>query len=271
LRLEIGQLNRPPQVPEDRGTMRRVPRPGFAGCVVAALAVPWVCGCADNESSLFVRSVMKNSPPECTVQSDPTAVMLLGGTMDVALTDTYRAALLIGNQLVRRGSRDNLRTETARIALKGAEVRLQNSGGQQLSNGAFTVGGTGFVDPGSGDEPGYGVMFVPLVPPSVQPQAGTVITARVKVFGDTLGGTEITSNELSFPIAVCYGCLVDFPPAADDATVTGYQCNNASTGTSASTAPSADTAPCWMGQDDPVDCRFCVNTLPDVCTSPSGG
>ena len=35
-------------------------------------------------------------------------------------------ALIVGNQLTQRGSRERLRTETSKVALKGAEVREHN-------------------------------------------------------------------------------------------------------------------------------------------------
>jgi hypothetical protein len=226
-----------------------------------------VCGCADNESSLFVRAVIAVEPPECVAEADPSTMVLGGGSMDVALTSTYQAALLVGNQLVRRGSRDQLRTETSRIALRGAEIALETSGGSAVAD-AFTINGTGFVDPGSGDTPGYGVMIVTLIPPQASPTPGTVVVARVKVFGDTLGGTEITSNELAFPISICEGCLVSFPPESAVPNTEPYLCQSVADGSSSSSSESE--LPCLVGQDAPVDCKLCVNSHPDVCTTPGG-
>jgi hypothetical protein len=249
---------------------RKLLRGAFAAGFIAAAAVLSTSGCAENRSSLFVRAVMMVTPPECIVKADPSATILLGGYMDLALTDTYRAALLVGNQLVRRGSRDQLRTETARVTLRGAEVRVRTARGALLRE--FTVDGTGFVDPGTSEEPGYGVMYAPLIPPGTAGlRPDTTVVVSVRVYGETLGGTEIESGDLSFPVSLCEGCLVSFPPQADDPAQSGYQCIDqfsASSATGGGAQLSEDAVPCWIGQDSYVDCRACVGTHPEVCTSP---
>lgn len=214
-------------------------------------------GCADNESGLFVQAVLKIESPACTVQGDSSSVVLLGGVLDLAFRSNYVGALLVGNQLVRRGSRTQLRTETSRVVLKGAEVTVLDSGQSEVAS--FTVPGTGFVDPGTGDDPGYGVMFAELIPAGVG-QSGQTMVVEVRVFGDTLGGDEITSAALTFPVSVCTGCLVSYPAAADDPVQPGYQCVTSSQG---------DTGidiPCNFGQDDVIDCRLCVSQA--ICQSP---
>ncbi len=74
--------------------------------------------------------------------------------------------------------------------------------------------------------------------------------ARVVVSGTTLDGARVKSPAFSFPIAVCTGCLVDYPLGADDPALPGYQC------TVGDSATSIDW-PCRKGQDDLVDCRLC--------------
>ena len=246
--------------------MRLLRKRLFAAGFVATTAVLGAPGCAENESSLFVRAVLVVEPPECVVKSDPGSAFLLQGVMDVGLTQSYRAALLVGNQLVRRGSRDQLRTETSRIRLQGAEVHLTDSEGSQLF--AFSIDGSGFVDPGSGDEPGFGVMSTVLIPPEFSPRAGTTVTARVRVYGRTLGGTDIESGDFWFPIYVCRGCLVSYPLEADDPAQDGYQCIAAAAGGEGS-GPSEDDIPCRIGQDDYLDCRWCAASL-SICQTPGG-
>ena len=246
--------------------MRLLRKHVLAAGFAAATGVVSAPGCAENESSLFVRAVLVVEPPECVVKSDAGAAFLLQGLMDVGLTDVYSAALLVGNQLVRRGSRDQLRTETSRISLRGAEVHLASAEGAQLF--AFSVDGSGFVDPGSSDEPGYGVMTTTLIPPEFSARAGTTITARVRVYGRTLGGTEIESGDFWFPIYICRGCLVSFPLDADDPAQDGYQCI-AGAADGAESGVSEDDIPCHIGQDAYVDCRWCAAWNP-VCRTPGG-
>jgi hypothetical protein len=225
-----------------------------AGCLVAATAAA-TSGCADNDSSLFVQAVVRLEAPQCTAKADPNATLLGGGVLDRAFPGgTYDAALLVGNQLTRLGSRTQHRTETSRIVIRGAIVNVMDDKGEPLQE--FTVDATGFVDPGSGDDPGYGIVFAPIVPPGVG-EDDTSVTAHVKVFGETLGGTEVESAELSFPVFICRGCLVTVPAEACDPATGVCSCLGGDS--------SGVEAPCRMGQDDPVDCRLCAATAPDVC------
>ena len=177
--------------------------------------------------------------------------MLAGGVLDTSFANdtggAYIAALLIGNQLARVGNADQVRTETARITLRGAvvEVRDPSQGEDATPITEYTTDGTGFVDPSSGTNPGYGLMFVELIPPGLALSISRV-TVAVRVFGDTLGGDEIESNQLTFPISLCTGCLIDFT-------------HSDSTGTCLPADETTNSAtPCRMGQDDLVPCETCA-------------
>jgi hypothetical protein len=219
-------------------------------------------GCAENDSMLFVVGVMAVEA-NCTVRPDATALLQAHGVLDREFTTGYTGALLVGNQITQRGSREQLRTETSRVALRGAEVILQTPAGAQLAE--FSTVGTGFVDPAAGADPSYAVMFVDMIPPSVSPSLpdGRVV-ARVRVFGDTLGGEEVTSSELAFPIDVCTGCLIFYPAEAADPTQGTFMCqaNVAATGTE------TDTLPCEPGQDQLIPCTLCAATHP-MCRDPA--
>jgi hypothetical protein len=182
------------------------------------------------------------------------------GVLDLAFRQTYQAALLVGNQLVRRGSRDQLRTETSRIRLDGAEVTVSDSAGGTLDE--FTTIGTGFVDPASGEEPGYGVMFAPLVNAGrigASGTATTLVSVSVRVFGETLGGEEIESADLTFPIVLCNGCLVAYPASAANPTAPTYECT--------ATTDAVIDPPCFFGQDHAIDCRLCADN--PICRDPT--
>ncbi len=223
-------------------------------------------GCADNDSMLFVRQVIAVVAPECIAKPDVGGLFRSQGVLDVAFSLRYDAALLVGNQLTKRGDRDQVRTETSRVALRGSEVRLLDTSERLVAE--FTVPGSGFVDPASGDAPGLGVMGTTLIPQSVgQKFAATggggqvTLIANVRVFGETLGGDDVESAELTYPIVVCNGCLVAFPVEADDPVRTGYQC------TLPDEPLTGDTgSQCIFGQDEAYDCRLCCarygNTLP---------
>lgn len=212
--------------------------------------------CVDNESSLFIRGVLSVESGDCSANADQGATLQANGILDTALTSTYIGALLVGNQLVARGSPTQLRTETARVALRGAEVRVASTTQALLKS--FSVDGTGFVDPAAGTSPGYGVFFATLIPNLEDIDRDTVIV-NVRVYGRTLGGREVESGELAFPIQLCSKCLISFPPEADNPSTPEYDCLN----------PAADDLdePCYFGQDETVDCRLCTNSLA-ACRAP---
>ena len=181
------------------------------------------------------------------------------GAIDLAFTRQYTAGLLIGNQLVERGSTDLLRAESSRFRAEGAEVEIETTGGDLLQS--FTVPVSGFADPGSGSSPGWGIVSAVLIDSETanglassfsegvaSDMVGRVV-AVVRVYGRTLGGQEVETGDFRFPIDICYGCLVSFPPEATDANLPTPNCENVS--------ESGVDTPCYMGQDEFIDCRLC--------------
>ncbi|HMJ10785.1 MAG TPA: hypothetical protein VK524_05230, partial [Polyangiaceae bacterium] len=130
--------------------------------------------------------------------------------------------------------------------------------GKQLVE--YTTDGTGFVDPSDGSTPGFGIMSVELIPPGLANLPdNTDVVVGVRVFGDTLGGREVESSQLTFPIFVCNGCLVSYPNVAIDPA--SRACN--------STEVPSDPPPCQVGQDDAVDCRYCAGSTGACQVAPS--
>ncbi|HYQ29269.1 MAG TPA: hypothetical protein VER04_18685 [Polyangiaceae bacterium] len=240
--------------------------PGFLLTLGSLALVP---SCADNNSSLFLVGVMALDPATCIAKPDSTAALRPGGVLDVAFRSNYTAYVLVGNQLTERGSREQLRTETSRVTLRGAEVTLTTVDGKTLYT--YSTVGTGFVDASAGDVPSYAAMSVDVIPSalSTKPEvrdAGTVL-AKIRVFGDTLGNIPVTSSELDFPIRICEGCLITYPSADADTTLpvgSPYMCT-----TAASTTTTTDEVPpCIPGQDDSFPCTACSAALV-ICKDPS--
>jgi hypothetical protein len=179
------------------------------------------------------------------------------------------AGLIIGNQLTERGSREQVRTETSRVSLKGAEVKLESPQGDELVP-AFSSIGTGFVDASDGNDAAPAVMFATLIPASIATSlpAGTVVV-KVRVFGTTLGGEDVESAELLFPIEICDGCLISYPASARDLTADGaeYQCKLAADDAANSGGEDTDQ-PCSLGIDFPTPCTACSG-LYAACQSPA--
>ncbi|MDC0749778.1 hypothetical protein [Polyangium mundeleinium] len=228
-----------------------------------ALGASLGAGCAENESSLFVRGVLKFPEETCEVTAEASAPVIFRGTLDVAFSSEYSAALLVGNQMVRRGNAATLRTETSRVIFESADVHTFDSAGNELA--AFSAAASGFADPATGAEPGYGIAHVVLVDSGTSAtvvggaNAGPVeVLARVIVRGHTLGGEEIATGEFQWPVDVCRGCLVSFPGEADDPLQPGRDCSITDDG---------PTGVCRPGVDNAVDCRVCVGVNP-FCTPP---
>ncbi len=236
-----------------------------AACAVV-VASSLAAGCADNESMMFIIGVADITGSDCVLSPSTEGPFIGIGTLDVAVRDTYIAAIVVGNQLTERGSRNQLRTETSRVRLEGAEVILEDTNGGEIAE--FTSLGSGFVHPASGTDPSYGGFFTNLVPPGAGLGEGQYV-AVIKVFGTTLGGQEIESAELRFPIDVCNGCLVSYPSGALDRNVAGgdpYLC--ATTPADAVDPATAGATSCHPGQDEPASCVSCAG-FSDVCRDPS--
>ncbi len=88
------------------------------------------------------------------------------------------------------------------------------------------------------------------------------IIIRLRLRGETLDGKEIESNEFTFPVEVCNGCLVTYPPEAIDLTAGSVpNCRNLGEEDEETTTGLDGIAPgCFfvLGTDfNQVDCRDC--------------
>ncbi len=222
-----------------------------------------VSACADNETSIFIRQVQTPAAsPACGYTADPSSEYYTMGKLDLAFRTEYVAGLLVGNQLVARGSSEQIRSESSRVRLEGSDVRIEKTDGSLIAQYSFPA--AGFADAASGTQPGWGMVTTVLVNSETGKALASTFTAGersatvgrivavVKVFGKTLGGQDVQSGEFRFPIEVCYGCLVSFPAGAYEPTAgPPPNCMNlGETGTGAED-------PCFLGQDTQVDCRVC--------------
>ncbi len=217
--------------------------------------------CAHNDSSFFLRGVLL--PPqsatmgECIFTNDPTQAIEPNGIMDVGVTSEYFAWFLAGNQIIPQGNQLQLQTETSRIEIQGAVIRIVDlSTGDQI--GTYTDVESGFVDPSNGTTPGFGAVAFMLVDPTtagtllgqLQPFHSMPIVSYVKAFGTTLGGDYVESDEFGFKITACNGCLIQY----SSVTPTPF-CNPA-------VAPSTTSAAlCYLGEDVGFDCHRCSEPI----------
>jgi hypothetical protein len=229
--------------------------------------------------TIFVRQVQALRAPECTVTSDATALVSPTGFVDVGLATNYVIFPLIGNQLQARGDARQSKAESNRVVIQGAEVELVEPTGEPLALAGptgglpnpYTVIATGTINPSASADATYGVTEVEVMPPVfleayrrqvLAPRgigASRTVHARIRVFGQTLGNTEVETGIFTYPINVCYGCGVFVPADAVDDTIMTRNCRGgAASGTTTTTV-------CRVGQDSTTDCRSCQGAIP-LCT-----
>jgi hypothetical protein len=241
----------------------------FAAALVVSAVLP---ACATNDQTIFVQSVL--APPlarvgaACTYLADPESIGLFSGNVDIGISDTYTGVLLVGNQLAPRGDAVNNRAESSRVHLNGGIIRVTEADGTLIRE--FTSYATGFADPGANSVAEFGVIGLTLIdaptreillnqktPEGTQLLATSTITktvlVNIKVFGVSLGGTEVESGEFQFPTQVCNGCLVDFTLGNDETSMTQPNCDKPLP----ATGGSGTILPCRAGQDEVTPCQLC--------------
>lgn len=258
--------------------MKRVLGHCLLGVGVIGVTVVAVPGCQHNDSSLFIQDVIYPTPTTgstgCTFSADPTGTFLSQGFMDISLTSTYSPFILAADQMVSQANSSQLQTETSDINIQGATVRVTDTDGNQLDY--FTTYAAATVYASTGATPGYAALRVTMVSPlaaarvsaskgSILANGGyTEVVTYTKLYGKTLGGTSVESNEFEFPVSICSGCLVDFTGNEASACVSSGgvvtklstpNCLLAQAGLG--TAASGATVPCAIGQDSPILCAFC--------------
>lgn len=240
--------------------------------VIAANVFP---ACAHDDASIFINGVL--APPAagatngaaCLYTADPTQQHLTSGLLDAALLREYAAVLLVGNQLLSNARPEQGRIETNRIEIQGAIITVTDVAGNNIRP-PYTRSAAMAVDPAQGTTPGYVYYGLELVDHTIIDPIASSLTLRgdptrllvhIKVFGNTLGGDHVESNDFQFPLDICLGCLVTFP-ASQISPVTGLCTGGGSSGGSNSFTP------CVVGQDQQVPCNLCPTE--QACIPPSG-
>jgi len=227
--------------------------------IVVAPLLAIACGAStalDSASTdVFVRGILR--PPErttnaaCVYSSDRAKAIFASGLVDVSLAQSYKPTLLVGNAR-RSGGVDD-----GRVTITGASVRVADFGGATI--GAFTSVASGFID-GATSEPAYATYEVELLDAATtaaiakQLAHGTLrFLVTITLEAKTASGDAFPSIPYQFPIDVCRGCLVTFPPESVDRVL------EMRTGKTNCAAPltSDIVIPCVPGQDQPIDCRLC--------------
>lgn len=233
----------------------------FVTGLVLSAAIP---ACATNDQTIFVQGAL--APPAtrtngiCLYTSDPEQPQLFQARLDLGVTDSYVSVLLVGNQLISRGDPNNNRAESNRVRLNGAVVKVTEADGRLIRE--FTSYGMGFANPqvnNAADFATIGVVVLDAPTAAIlRPQLANraeskTLLIQIKVFGQTLGGTDVESGEFQLPMQVCNGCLVNFAGANDPEAATQPNCNVPLDPASVTTP-----IPCSAGQDELTPCQACA-------------
>ena len=238
---------------------------------LTAGVLSWVPSCrsftVDNNESIFVRQIQLPISPTCLTTPDPAAVAVFRGVLDVALSSRYQIAALVGNQMVARGDFKQTRAEPNRVLFKGADIHLFDEKQQEVKGSPYSVLANGEVDPQTNGDAMYGLASLDLLPPVIGSKihdalvaagGATVKTyeAHFKIYGSTLGGTDVTTGEYAFAVDTCYGCTVIYPSDANEPSLAQPNCLKVQAG---GIVPVVGTQlpACIPGQDGVTDCRTC--------------
>lgn len=243
-------------------------------------------GCVDNTVSLFIRQVQAPvlQGAACSFTNDPASPFVPVGVFDVALRRNYRMTPLLANQLLTRANMDQGRVETSFLNVQGFVVELhENSPDGPLIGPPFSVYQTVVVPPSlAAGTPGYAAASIEVIPaqvgialrdavcvtppgaraPTTECPVPVVVSANRRVivkltaFGEALNQAGVESVPFLWPVTVCCGCTIQFPPESDspEAVYPGPDCRNG--------AAVGGLGACSLGQDFDVDCRLCSGNNP---------
>jgi hypothetical protein len=249
--------------------MKRVWGHILAGLTLLGGGSATVSACVHDNSTLYIRNVLApqlvSNGQQCIYTPDPTQTFISSGVLDVDFRSQYDAVYLVGNQTVPRGDPTTPKAETSRITVQGGIVRITDSSGKQLKTYSRLTSAT--IDPQSGSSPTFEPVFLTILDhdtvESFRPTLGGTtrpqvrLVTYVRVYGYTLGGQYVESDEFEFPVDICQGCLISFAPQDISPNFPAPNCVGAKTGAT-STLP----IPCSPGQDFTIDCSQCA-AIPD--------
>jgi hypothetical protein len=187
-------------------------------------------GCVDNDKSLvIVYNVAPSSQCQFEVQTGTTVIYIPYGVLDLTANHIYMLTPQIENFMPNSTNKTEKDINTLDVQVQRAEITYRWLVGRDI---ASTYDGLAdletqdpFVAPISGvvsaadssGEPGKMVTILPLFSSQVQQSlshlsaddaADVVLGVRVRVFGQTTGGSPIKSNEFIYPLRFCTGCTI---------------------------------------------------------------
>ena len=103
------------------------------------------------------------------------------------------------------------RSETNEVQFTSAEVQLATRQGSEIAP-KFSTPVFSTVAPGDSSKPGKALVQIEIIPEALVSRVRShnndeLLTATVKLFGETTGGREVEADAFTFPFEVCDGCM----------------------------------------------------------------
>jgi hypothetical protein len=235
----------------------------LSGMIVAASM--WSCSSSSDKPGSELTSeaiepigILKFADSDCRAAVDPRAPLRTSGVLDYVEGNSYGGVLLV-----------KVGANVSALSAVAVELTVEGNGLQwvipweEFPSEEVTT-----------SVPGYRAALVHLTHGSLDLSIGRELAnaargalksavATLRVQGTTGSGQAVSSAPWQYPITLCYGCLVAFPP---EALVPQGDGSLRCTVNVPSPLCSALDCPCASGSDEPIDCRLC-NREP-VCMTP---
>lgn len=255
--------------------------------------------CQDRDFGLAIVQVQPVDTGNCEVTLD-RAQFQSDGVVDLAMRTSYQIRPLVENKMlsineVKAFSANDGRVDTNDIVLRSATIEyttLDVLSAQITSPAVVPISGTVPVN-------GEVVIGVEVLNAEVmtqlrdadefllidqngqaRPKRSTIsIIARVRLEGETLDGKSVESNEFLFPIQICNGCQIAYPPGVLEVRNGVLTCPAVSLDAEGNPVPPVEidgTCPGLIGTDGFItDCQTCqgiaVNSFArQLCQPPTG-
>ncbi len=242
-------------------------------CQIAALsAIALGSACDDREVSVSIVQMQLLSD-SCTASTD-TSEALIRGVVDTGLARSYVVYPLVENHMIdliaaKGYSAQDGRQDTHSIILKEAVYKWKSNNslaglpsGKQKQALSATIGVQGQAAVGIevlSSEDLATLRDQDFDEPSDRKKESVTLTLKLK--GETQDGRDVETEEFSFPVTICNGCLITYPAGANDPGQKSPNCNG-------SAEDVEDPAcPMQVGTDmSTIDCRLCPGYAADVAS-----
>lgn len=255
-------------------TSRRIQPSGIA---LPILLLAGLTGCvAEQDGGLVIQQAqpLTEDGNACVANADET-LFISSGTVDMAIAQNYELFPLIRNNLgdvtqIKQYKPTDARLNTKNISLRRAKISYHTQDpfsiplddrtvplSASVATGGMTTTSVELLTPTMIDRFRNADEFIVLGSQGeVRPARNSItLSVVVKVEGETQDGNDVESNDFTFSLRVCNGCLVYYPPSATSDEAAAPNCLEPPTDETISL--------CGIGWNNQFSCGACLAFAPD--------